>query len=996
MFGKRRGGLFRPAETKAARQARIIHIAHTASPSASRLTNRVKAAAAAAAAAPTVIPDDPPAMTQTKFMCTLGKNGSRLLTLDNYVVSFTNSVGGGADDAPMDRVEAAKEITAQGGFRSARSMVAAKKPKKEAPMNVVSKSSDKSETIVLDEAQERISKLDINKPLLIVAGAGSGKTTTLCARVLEIVKQGIDPARILVITFTNKAADELKARINRYMNEDLLTGGCKTKLMPHASTFHSWCYRLIADNFQKFGWKKCPLVAAATTEHEAILGIALDQIEDCRKLAQCEQMLGIVPPPNSSPANQSIYLDDAKPRWEGVIDIAKQMTGFNVDVAIRAVEKAQAEQEWNNKKGGRKSKLSEKTKGASERISVTRAVYCHLYAAIGKSKGLVDFEENKLELAKAFPGRNQIKDIMAFVYRAKSRGDTPAMYPLVERSILEAYNKTLESFGLMDFDDLLSRATELLQLPNVLESVQGQYPYLLVDEFQDLNQLQMRLVLQLQGDIGRVTAVGDERQSIYAFRGASCEHNFKTFLDHFVDAQVEKKQDTKGSMECLTRNYRSHQSIVDLGNIVAKDTIGDSELLGRLRVPLSAQPEMPTAPISVWDSLDIEQEASTIVRRIKSLLDKNECKPSDIAIILRCLDFGRYRPTNKIEIELLRNGIPYVVRGSQSVLKLKRMQTFMALIRVVANTDDDIAFSTCLDELVMDVGPVSKRKIENMNANDISPGSLFYRAECAIRTSSVAKHTKAGLGVFIANVRKWQTQLGTNTLMQILDSMYTLYIAEKEEEIEGVRTGHKQAAAHNAGDENSANEDRLWNMVLAIADSLKTPETIDDFSKPCSLERLNAFSAQLCMLSTATEDPGKVTAALGMNKARKGKDGQSSSAVIISTVHQAKGLEWEHVFVPHFIDYMFPMGFRGAPSADMAKATLDPVMKAELALAEKQHFREEGRLAYVAITRAKRGLYISVLEQYPQMWMKRFFGCECTQSRYLPGIMYSGKKKGGT
>ncbi|KAJ2401618.1 hypothetical protein GGI23_001273 [Coemansia sp. RSA 2559] len=874
---------------------------------------------------------------------------------------------------------------------------------------VKDKTAKKPVGIMLDETQARIAKLDINKPLLIVAGAGSGKTSTLCARVLEIINQGVDPTRILVITFTNKAADELKERIKRYMKVDHLeteSGHRKTKPMPHASTFHSWCYKLIADNYQRLGWRKCPMVAAVTTEHEAILVIALEQLEDCRRLVQCEQMLGIVPPkPQNAeaPGYLSIYLDDARERWSVIIDMAKQLTGFNVDNAMRDAEKAQ---EQKQKKGGRKSKFDEKTVETNERMGVTRAVYCHLHAAIGKARGMVDFEKNMLDLAEAFPGKNVNKEIMAFIYRAKARGDRPSMYPLIQCSVLEAYNKTLERFGLMDFDDLLSRATELLQLPDVLECVQAQYPYLLVDEFQDLNQLQMKLVLQLQGGIGRVTAVGDERQSIYAFRGASCEHNFKTFLANFVDAQVERKSSkeeleaekgTRGSMECLTRNYRSHQSIVDLGNIVAKDTIGDSELLGRLRVPLTAQPETPVAPVSVWDSPNVSREADVIVRRIKSLLDKDECKPSDIAVISRCLDFGKYRPTDRIEIELLRHGIPYVVRGSQSALKLKRMQTFMALIRVVSNTDDDIAFNTCLDELVVDVGPAAKRRIEAMNANEIAPGSLFHRAECIARTTLLAKKAKAGLAAFIADVGKWQAQLQTHTLLQILEAMYKEYIAEKEQEIDGVKPGFKQAA-RNDDDEDIENEDRLWNMVLAIIDSLKTPETLDDFSAPCGLALLNSFSAQLCMLSTSTEDPGKVTAPPGKKskskKKAKEEDDGPSSAVVISTVHQAKGLEWEHVFVPHFIENMFPMGFRGTPTADKAKALMDPVMRAELKAAEVQHFREEGRLAYVAITRAKRGLYISVLQEYPQQWMARFFGGDCVQSRYLPDIMYSGKKEG--
>ncbi|KAJ1797090.1 hypothetical protein LPJ75_007119, partial [Coemansia sp. RSA 2598] len=115
-----------------------------------------------------------------------------------------------------------------------------------------------------------------------------------------------------------------------------------------------------------------------------------------------------------------------------------------------------------------------------------------------------------------------------------------------------------------------------------------------------------------------------------------------------------------------------------------------------------------------------------------------------------------------------------------------------------------------------------------------------------------------------------------------------------------------------------------------------------------------------------------------------GEEEEDSNAVVITTVHQAKGLEWEHVFIPHFIDYLFPMGFRGVSEADRVRGSVDDQMRSEH---EVQHYREEGRLAYVAITRARRGLYISTLEQYPEFWMKKIFDSDCSPSRYLPVIM---------
>ncbi|KAJ2673592.1 hypothetical protein GGI25_004647 [Coemansia spiralis] len=1004
---------FKPALAKSARQVRKTLSATTPNPSKRVKLENLSGSMPRSTKMPST-------SGSSKFKCTDGVDGNRLLTFDDYVVSFTNSF---IDEEESNLVKAATA----GGFKSARSMISSAKSSKgrnkaqpatddrpehkDSAMAESEVDAAKASAIVLDEAQERISKLDIEKPLLIVAGAGSGKTSTLCARVLEIIRHGIYPMQILVITFTNKAADELKSRIARYMQGNirlnLITNlGDGRVMLPHTSTFHSWCYGLVSQHYTKFGWKRLPMVAAAESEHEAVMQVAVDQINDSRRLVQCEQMLNIAPPEHKQGSHkedpeQSLYIHDAQTRWKAVIAAAIEETRFSIEDAAKEIE---AENE-DTKKGGRKGKLSKKTKETTERNNIMKAAYKHIYAIRGRDMEMIDLEENPIDFGKAFPGKSMIKAMLNFVYRAKSRGDSPEVYPQLERSVLEAYNKTLERFGLVDFDDLLLRANDLLEMPDVLQEVQQQFPYLLVDEFQDLNQLQMNLVLRLQKNIGRVTAVGDERQSIYAFRGASCEHNFKTFLDWFVDAQVEKSSATPsaGSMECLTRNYRSHQSIVDLGNIVAKDTIGDSELLSRLRVPLTALPSAPAAPVSVWSAPDISAEAETIARMVRKLLDKKMCKASDIAIISRCLDFGMYRPTGKIEIELLRNGIPYIIRGSNSALKLKRMQTFMALIRVVVNPNDDIAFDTCLEELVMDIGPVGKRKIRDMNSEMVDPGSLYHKARCILRTSKLPINGRAGLLAFVGDILRWRVEMRSMTLTQLLKVMFKEYIENHGEE--------EKAAQQGKSDEGT---DRLWEIVLAILDSLKTSSQAltkammqivtdegddldedlytmvvnNDHDHLCTEELLSEFLAQLCMLSTAAEDKGKISNPKGTND-----QDQTQGAVVITTVHQAKGLEWDHVFIPHFNENLFPMGFRGAPSADLAKARMDPVMEQEIASAYKQHFREEGRLAYVAITRAKNGLYISVLEQYPQFWMKKFFGSDCCQSRYLPGIMYAGKTK---
>ncbi|KAJ1643914.1 hypothetical protein LPJ64_004366 [Coemansia asiatica] len=923
---------------------------------------------------------------------------AKQLRLDDYVVSFTTWTGDTDDFLP--------NMSTGGGFEKVSKLVGKASKKKQAIKSEEEKKEDTKLVLRLDETQEAITKMDINRPLLIVAGAGSGKTTTLCARVIEMMRQGVAASSILVITFTNKAADELKERIKKYTDALGLGSGDR---LPYAATFHSWCYGLVMRNFRVLGWTKCPMVVAAESEHSAIALIAIRQLESCRKLRQCEMMLGIAEAEEEGSGEGNIYVEDADARWENVARIIKEKTGFSIEQQADGEDVA----------GPSKSrKFGAKANEQAQLRAATDAIYAHLYASIGRARGLTDLEKEPLKLGTVFPGKDMIKSVMAFIYSAKSRGDTPSMYPSsLAGSVLAAYNGTLRKFHLVDFDDLLLHANQVLGHQHILQQVREEYPYLLVDEFQDLNQLQMNLVLLLQKGVGRVTAVGDERQSIFAFRGASCEHNFATFLSSFVDAEVgrvgsseDKETASVGTMASLTRNYRSHQSIVDLGNIVARETGRGSALLERLRVPLAAQPTAPVVPVAVWSSRDKMAEASRIVKYIARLIKSGDCQPRDIAVISRILNFGSYRPTGLIEQELLRESIPFVVRGGTSALKSPRMQAMMSLVRVVANQTDDVAAEKCLDDVVKDIGPVAKQKIMAFGSNRIRELSLYQRMKDIAQTTVLPKHSRGSLLAFVANVDRWAgiARSGWATLRELVCLIYEEYVQEVEEpEDPRAPVGQKTRPP-----------DAIWEMINAIADSLASaaPQAMFDHDEgdsdqemaepgwsaspdaPCSMQTLHLFSSQMCLLSSSAEDKGRVTRA-GKDKKTKKKakktdrdqeeeeeeeDDEDSNAVVISTVHQAKGLEWEHVFVPHFIDYLFPMGFRGVSEADRVRGGVDQQAVSEH---EIQHYREEGRLAYVAITRARRGLYISTLEQYPEFWMKKIFSSECTPSRYLPAIM---------
>ncbi|KAJ2833396.1 hypothetical protein GGI24_000865 [Coemansia furcata] len=918
------------------------------------------------------------------------KAESRTLTIDDYVVSYTNSLARSEPiGAPSSGFQSARTLTTRPIVKN--EVITIDTTDDETP-GVQPKETEISEGIRLDSTQDYISKLDIDRPLLIVAGAGSGKTTTLCARVIEMVKRGVLPASILVITFTNKAAGELKERIKKYMD---ISQKDYEGHMPFASTFHSWCYALIMRNHRRVGLPECPMIAATESEHAAVLKIALERIEDSRMLVQCETMLGITVDsgPLFKPGDERlnpVFIDNSDSRWAVVAAMTKERLGVTVDqiIAQNASSGAAADKTAAAKS---KKKFGAQAQAAADEMSITRSLYYHLFEHLAKKIKLSSLEP--INYAARFGGKDAITTVMGFIYRAKSRGDQPKDYPQCEGAVLDAYNATLKRFNLLDFDDMLKMANDLLDIPDVLTSVRTQFPYLLVDEFQDLNQLQMSLVLKMQKGVGRVTAVGDERQSIYAFRGATCEHNFQTFLDWFVDAKVHRASDDDGdgtgTMASLTQNYRSHQSIVDLGNIVARDTIGDSTLLGRLRVPLSALPSAPIVPVSVWQSDSHQMEATNITNRIKELIDSGDCTAGDIAVISRCLNFGSYHPTGLIEAGLMSKGIPFVVRGGQSALKSKRMQLFMALIRVVANTNDDIATRICLGDVVKSIGPANLAKLQAVTSSSGSSLiSLFTKMEIAARCGDVlTKPATASLAAFVDSIRSWQAQLGLSTLRKLLEIMYKAFVSDIDESDAKTAPIWGKAAAIKG-------TDGLWTMIEAIlegfldspdalppqheGESSFAPENMANPRGPCSKMLLQAFSGQLCMLSTSSEGMGVVK---GEGKS-KSKD--KNDVVVITTVHQAKGLEWKHVFIPHFIENLFPMKFRDVSHAD--KVVTREANTATHESPVEQHYREEGRLAYVAITRAKLGLYISVLAVYPLPWMEKFLG-DLKPSRYLPAIM---------
>ncbi len=390
-------------------------------------------------------------------------------------------------------------------------------------------------------------------PVLVVAGAGSGKTRVLTYRVAHLIRDlGVSPYGVLAITFTNKAADEMKRRVAS------LVGGVSRGMW--VSTFHSACVRILRRDAPMLGYRS---------------GFSIYDDIDSRRLVEfCVRDLGLDPkrfPPRA------------------------------------------------------------------------------IHAAIGKAKNeLIDFE------TFASQGSGPYHERVAEVYRM--------------------YQQRLLESSAMDFDDLLMIAVELFgAFPQVLEHYQDRFRYLLVDEYQDTNHAQYRLVQMLGAKHRNVCVVGDSDQSIYAFRGADIR-NILEFERDYPDARVI----------VLDRNYRSTQTILDAANSVITHNLG--------RQPKHLWTDLGVGePITVYRAQDEHDEAAFIAEELPALEDAG-IPPSGVAVFYRT-----HAQARVLEEVLVRYGVPYQVIGGPRFYERREVKDALAYLRVLVNPGDEVALKRIIN-----------------------------------------------------------------------------------------------------------------------------------------------------------------------------------------------------------------------------------------------------------------------------------------------------------
>jgi DNA helicase-2/ATP-dependent DNA helicase PcrA len=443
------------------------------------------------------------------------------------------------------------------------------------------------------------------------------------------------------------------------------------------------------------------------------------------------------------------------------------------------------------------------------------------------------------------------------------------------------YEEACRREGVVDFPELLLRTFELLSRHDALrEHYQHRFSHLLVDEFQDTNALQYRWLRLLAGPHTAVFAVGDDDQSIYAFRGANVA-NMQHFERDFVTPEAPVK------LVKLEQNYRSHGHILDAANALIKH---NQTRLGKNLWTVDGKGE----PVRAYAAPSDVDEAAFIVDVVKGLVD-DAVSPSEIALLYRSNAQSRV-----LEHALFNAAMPYRVHGGMRFFERAEVKHALAYLRLLAAPDDDGAFLRVVNFPPRGVGA---RTLEALQDQARSAGTSLWQAA---RQATVGGRAGASVAAFLKQVDAMRA------------STAGLPLAEKVEHVVQASGLREHYGAEKDG------QDRIENLQELV-------NAAESFVREADLQvageaEVETGDALTAFLAHAALEAGETQAAEGR------------AALQLMTVHAAKGLEFHTVFVTGLEEGLFPH---------------------ENSLSEYDGVEEERRLAYVAITRARRRLYLT-------------------------------------
>ena len=585
----------------------------------------------------------------------------------------------------------------------------------------------------LNEAQ-RAAVEYIDGPSLVIAGAGSGKTRVLTYKIAYLLSQGMKPWSIMALTFTNKAAREMKERIGKLVGNDLAQH-------LYMGTFHSIFSRILRAEAEHIGFNN---------------NFTIYDESDSRSLIKA-----IV---------KEMGLDDKKYK----------------PAAVHA------------------------------KISMAKN---NLMSAAAYESDAAIFEQNK---------RAQMPEV---------------------GKIFVAYVQRCKQANAMDFDDLLTLTYQLFrEHEDIRHKYAARFDYVLVDEYQDTNHVQMSIVMQLCQEKQRVCAVGDDSQSIYSFRGANID-NILNYQRQFQGTRLFK----------LEQNYRSTQTIVEAANSLIKHN--------RNQIPKDVFSENAKGEkIQYKPAYSDKEEAAIVAKDVKRIRREDGCQYSDFAILYRTNAQSR-----SFEEEFRKQGIPYRIYGGLSFYQRKEIKDIIAYFRLVANPDDEEAI----------------RRIINYPARGIGATTVLKIADCAHQNQVsfwevIGAPEQYGLAVNKGAMNKLET-------FRLLISSF----------IERAQTTDVYELGDAIIKESGISQDI---MSGKDADDLARQENLEEFLSGMSAfveERREEGRFDELFLQDYLQDVALLTDA--------DSDGDKDEPrVSLMTVHAAKGLEFPTVFVVGLEENIFP------------------------------------------------------------------------------------------
>jgi DNA helicase-2/ATP-dependent DNA helicase PcrA len=503
-----------------------------------------------------------------------------------------------------------------------------------------------------------------------------------------------------------------------------------------------------------------------------------------------------------------------------------------------------------------------------------------------------------------FPPRT----LMYFINSAKDQGLRAAAvdaYDDFNRKMVglyDLYDAQCQREGVVDFAELLLRTYELLSRNQPLrEHYQARFKHILVDEFQDTNDLQYKWLKMMAGTQAAVFAVGDDDQSIYAFRGANVG-NMSAFEREFQVKNLIK----------LEQNYRSHGHILDTANALIEH---NSKRLGKNLRTDAGHGE----PVRIFESTSDIQEAQWIVEEAQNLI-RDGSTGSEIAILYRSNAQSRV-----LEHALFTAGLPYRVYGGQRYFERAEIKHAIAYMQLMDNPHNDSAFLRVVNFPTRGIGA---RSLEQLQDAAKQQGISLYAA-----VPHVAGKAGTSLGNFVKLIEgaRFETQnLPLPEMVKVvldLSSLLTHYQTEKEgaDRIENLEQLINAATLFVSEEGFGHNAPALSGPSSAVAGSL--------IAAPDGVEIIDADAALPLIMSPLSAFLSHASLEAGDNQAQAGQD-----ALQLMTVHAAKGLEFDAVFITGLEEGLFPH---------------------ENSAKEESGVEEERRLMYVAITRARKRLYIS-------------------------------------